>query len=251
LATRQGATKGVADWKQLAIDGRAEKNPGVQVIDRHVLGQNVFEFSIAVVDDKGSRLGRLTYGLSDGPLQKALSEARADSRHTLLLTVGLLLLLGIVTIVMGALRSQRSAARITQPVTDLTQAVNTLASGRRDIRVNIASGDELQILGGAFKQHGRGIEGFLRTPAADEPHPGNQGAGTYRELADRNRDMRLVLDTSTKGFSRSRPRGCWRKNVRRLSIAGLARTTARPSSRTTSRRSTSCTPPASPWAMRP
>jgi len=41
FATRQGATKGVADWKQLAIDGRAEKNPGVQVIDRHVLGQNV------------------------------------------------------------------------------------------------------------------------------------------------------------------------------------------------------------------
>ena len=45
---------------------------------------------------------------------------------------------------------QTLAARITQPVTDLTQAVNTLASGQRDIRVNITSGDELEILGGAF-----------------------------------------------------------------------------------------------------
>jgi len=63
FATRQGATKGATDWKQLAIDGMAERNPGVEVIDRHVLGQNVFEFSMAVVDDKGNRLGRLTYGM--------------------------------------------------------------------------------------------------------------------------------------------------------------------------------------------
>jgi len=48
--------------------GREE--PGVQVIDRHVLGQNVFEFSIAVVDDKGSRLGRLTYGCRTVPCRR-------------------------------------------------------------------------------------------------------------------------------------------------------------------------------------
>jgi two-component system chemotaxis sensor kinase CheA len=133
-------------------------------------------------------------------LQTALSEARADSRRALLLTVALLVLLGCVTIIMGAWRSQRSAARITQPVTDLTQAVNTLASGQRDIRVNITSGDELEILGGAFnnmvaelKDSYERLETMNRTLEIKVQE-------RTRELADRNRDMRLVLDNVSQGF---------------------------------------------------
>lgn len=202
FATRQGAARKPDDWKQLglAIDAKAEKQSGVQVNYRNALGQNVFEFSIAVVDDSGATLGRLFYGMSDGPLQQALGEARADSRRALLLTVGLLLLLGTVTIVMGALRSQQSAARITQPVTDLTQAVNELASGRRDIRVDIASGDELEILGGAFnnmaaelKDSYERLENMNRTLEIKVRE-------RTRELADRNRDMRLVMDNVNQGF---------------------------------------------------
>jgi two-component system chemotaxis sensor kinase CheA len=200
FATRQGAAKGPDDWKQLAINRRAEKKPGVQVLDRHVLGQNVFEFSMAVVDDRGNVLGRLYYGMSDGPLQKALSEARADSRRALLLTVGLLVLLGSVTIIMGALRSRRSAARITQPVTDLTEAVNTLASGKRDIRVNITSGDELEILGGAFNNMAAELkDSYERLETMNRTLEIKVQERT-RELADRNRDMRLVLDNVNQGF---------------------------------------------------
>jgi two-component system, chemotaxis family, sensor kinase CheA len=200
FATRQGAAKGADDWKQLGLDGNAPKKRGVQMTERQVLKQHVFEFSMAVVDDKGNVLGRLTYGLSDGPLQKALSEARADSRRALLLTVGLLLLLGTVTIVMGAIRSQRSAARITQPVTDLTQAVNTLASGRRDIRVNIVSGDELEILGGAFNNMaGELKDSYERLEQMNRTLEIRVQERT-RELADRNRDMRLVLDNVNQGF---------------------------------------------------
>jgi two-component system chemotaxis sensor kinase CheA len=200
FATRQGAAKGSDDWKQLGIDLKAARKTGVQVIYRHTLGQNVFEFSMAVVDDKGNVLGNIYYGLSDGPLQTALSEARADSRRALLLTVALLVLLGCVTIIMGAWRSQRSAARITQPVTDLTQAVNTLASGQRDIRVNITSGDELEILGGAFnnmvaelKDSYERLETMNRTLEIKVQE-------RTRELANRNRDMRLVLDNVNQGF---------------------------------------------------
>jgi two-component system chemotaxis sensor kinase CheA len=200
FATRQGAAGGADDWKQLAIAVKADHKPGVQVIDRYVLGQNVLEFSMAVVDDKGNRLGQLTYGVSDGPLQKALSEARADSRRTLLLTVGLLLLLGTVAVVMGAWRSQRSASRITQPVTDLTQAVNTLASGRRDIRVNIASGDELEILGGAFNNMAAELkDSYERLEQMNRTLEIKVQERT-RALANRNRDMRLVLDNVNQGF---------------------------------------------------
>ena len=200
FATRQGAAKKPDDWKLLAIDMQAENRPGVQVKYRRALGQDVFEFSIAVVDDSGAALGRLFYGLSDTPLQQALAEARSDSRSTLLLTVGLLLLLGTVTIVMGALRSKQSAARITQPVTDLTLAVNRLASGQRDIRVNIASGDELEVLGGAFnnmaaelKDSYQRLEDMNRTLEIKVQE-------RTRELAERNRDMRLVLDNVNQGF---------------------------------------------------
>jgi hypothetical protein len=49
FATRQGAAGGADDWKQLAIVVKADRKPGVQVIDRHVPGQNVFEFSMAVL----------------------------------------------------------------------------------------------------------------------------------------------------------------------------------------------------------
>ena len=200
FATRQGSAKGSDDWKQLAIDVKAKRKPGVQVSYRRALGQNVFEFSIPVVDDKGTPLGTLAYGLSDRPLQKALSEARADSRRALLLTVGLLLLLGTVTIVMGALRSQQSAARITRPVTDLTQAANALAAGHRDTRVNITSGDELEMLGGAFnnmvaelKDSYERLEHMNRTLEIKVQE-------RTRALADRNRDMRLVLDNVNQGF---------------------------------------------------
>ena len=200
FATRQGVAKKPDDWKQLDVSTRAAYGPGAEVRYRHALGQDVFEFSIMVVDDSGAALGRLFYGLSDTPLQQALSEARSDSRSALLLTVGLLLLLGTVTIVMGALRSKQSAAHITQPVTDLTLAVNRLASGQRDIRVNIASGDELEILGGAFnnmaaelKDSYERLENMNRTLEIKVQE-------RTRELAERNRDMRLVLDNVNQGF---------------------------------------------------
>ena len=203
FSTRQGSAKAPDDWKRLAIDpndATGATKGSVRMRYRRVLAQNVFEFSMLVVDDKGAPLGKLYYGMSDGPLQQELAEARADSRRALLVTVGLLLLLGTVTIVMGAIRSRQSAARITQPVTELTQAVNTLASGNRDIRVQIASGDELEILGGAFNNmatelkdsYGR-LENMNRTLEV-------KVLERTRELADRNRDMRLVMDNVNQGF---------------------------------------------------
>lgn len=203
FATRQGLSKDPDEWKRLALEDKDLKGGtkgGVQMRYRSVLGQSVFEFSMLVVDDKGAPLGKLFYAISDGPLQRALAEARSDSRRSLLVTVALLLALGTVTIVMGAIRSRQSAVRITQPVTDLTEAVNTLASGKRDISVQITSGDELEMLGGAFnkmvaelKDSYERLENMNRTleiKVQERTH----------ELAERNRDMRLVMDNVNQGF---------------------------------------------------
>jgi two-component system chemotaxis sensor kinase CheA len=203
FSTRQRISRETDDWKRLGVDpsklkARPRGNVGGEF--RQVLGQSVFEFSMLVVDDKGTALGGLYYGLSDRPLRQALAEARSDSRRALLVTVALLVLLGAVTIVMGGIRSRQSAVRITQPVTDLTRAVNTLASGNRDIRVEIMSGDELEILGGAFnnmatelKESYESLENMNRTLEAKVQE-------RTHELAERNRDMRLVLDNVNQGF---------------------------------------------------
>jgi two-component system chemotaxis sensor kinase CheA len=203
LATREGLSKDPDEWKRLGIDAKdlqGGTKGAVQMRNRQVLGQNVFEFSMRVVDDKGTSLGKLFYAISDKALRLALAEARADSRRGLLVTVGLLVLLGTVAIVMGAIRSKQSAVRITQPVTDLTEAVNTLASGKRDISVKISSGDELEILGGAFnkmvaelKDSYERLENMNRTLEIKVQE-------RTRELAERNRDMRLVMDNVNQGF---------------------------------------------------
>ena len=204
FSTRQGQTaKDQLAWKHLAIDLGAlngASKGSVQVGYRYVLGQNVFEFSMPVVDDKGAPLGRLFYALSDAPLRQAQAEARANSRRTLLVSVGLLLLLGTVTVVTGAVRSRRSAARITQPLTNLTEAVNALASGNHDIRVEVGSGDEIEILGRAFNNMAAELkDSYERLESMNRTLEVKVQERT-RELAERNRDMRLVMDNVNQGF---------------------------------------------------
>jgi signal transduction histidine kinase len=203
FSTHDKSAKGAEDWRQLHVDpGRLKRLPKGTVLieERQVLGQRVFESSMLVVDDKGAPLGTLYYGVSSRRLQRALAEARTDARRALIVTVVLLLALGAVTIVIGAMRSRQAAKRITQPVTDLTQAVNKFATGNRDIRVQITSGDELEMLGGAFnnmaaelKDYYERLENMNRTLEIKVQE-------RTRELENRNRDMRLVMDNVNQGF---------------------------------------------------
>jgi two-component system chemotaxis sensor kinase CheA len=202
--TRQGlASKDPDAWKRLAIDQDVLKQGtkgSVHVGYRHVLGQDVFEFSMLVVDDKGTPLGRLFYALSDAPLRQAQAEARANSRRTLLVTVCFLLLLGTVAVVTGAVRSRRSAVRITRPLTDLTEGVNKLAAGNHDIRVEITSGDEIEILGRAFNNMAAELKDSYERLANMNRTLEIKVQERTRELAERNRDMRLVMDNVNQGF---------------------------------------------------
>jgi two-component system chemotaxis sensor kinase CheA len=195
------------DWKALGLDLKHYQTPGVKRQKKLVAEQSVFEFAMPVVDDKGQRLGILFYTLSDEPLRQALEEARSDSRRSLFLTVGLLGVLGILAIILGILLSRRSAARITQPVTDLTTAVNTLAAGRREIRVAIASGDELESLGNAFNNMAEELqESYSKLEMMNRTLEQKVEERT-RELAQRNRDMRLVMDNVEQGFLTLTPDG--------------------------------------------
>lgn len=185
------------DWRRAATAAGSAAADGQL---RRLGSEGVFAFSAGVVDDKGTPLGTLRYALSDRPLQAALAEARTRSRHTLVVTVALLALLAGIGGAVGVLRSRRSAARITRPVGELTWAANQLASGRRDIRVSIASGDELELLGNAFNEMASELaESYARLEQVNRTLEAQVEARTH-ELARRNRDMRLVLDNVTQGF---------------------------------------------------
>jgi two-component system chemotaxis sensor kinase CheA len=192
-ASTDGAAVPAEPWRELDPTGGAPMGAGVQTAQKTVRGLTVYEFAVSVVDDKGAFLGSLRYGLSDQPLRQAVERARAQSRRSLATTVVLLLVFGLLTSVLGVLRSRAAATRITHPLGVLTAAVNAFARGERATRVSIASKDEIEILGTAFNKMAAELEeSYARLEIKVEERT--------RALGDRNRDMRLVLDHVDQGL---------------------------------------------------
>jgi len=198
LVTPSG--RNAQDWAELGIKPDAIRSGAAPFTTKVVLGQAVFEFEAPVVDDKHTTLGTLRYALSHRSLQKALAAARGASRRALITTVVVLLLLGGGATMLGFAFSQRAASRITRPLGDLTGAAKALAQGRRDIRVSIDSGDELQLLGSAFNDMVTEIRDY--TVRLEDMNRGLETKVQERTqaLGERNRDMRLVLDNVAQGL---------------------------------------------------
>jgi signal transduction histidine kinase/CheY-like chemotaxis protein len=114
-------------------------------------GEEVFEVSRTITDE-GQLLGSIRYGVSTAPLARALASVRAESRATrqrMLLWVALGVALSSL---LGAVTMARLARRITDPLRELTRAANAIAAGQLDVRVHVASRDELEALAAAFNQ---------------------------------------------------------------------------------------------------
>jgi two-component system chemotaxis sensor kinase CheA len=78
--------------------------------------------------------------------------------------------------------------------------VNALASGNHDIRVEVSSGDEIEILGRAFNEMAAELkDSYERLESMNRTLEVKVEERT-RELAERNRDMRLVMDNVDQGF---------------------------------------------------
>jgi signal transduction histidine kinase/CheY-like chemotaxis protein len=116
----------------------------------NLFGKSIQEFSAPVSSEEGEALGRVVYGLSTERLSRAVAAARERSEAALeraLVTIGVL---GLFSLGLGILLVRRAAAHITEPMAELTAAANVIASGERGIRVHIRSGDEVELLAGAF-----------------------------------------------------------------------------------------------------
>ena len=197
-------TKGAPDDRdpvqELQLNSGLRPGRSPQTQERRLFGQGVFQFSSPVLDDAGVTMGTIIYGAWSAPLEQALDRAREDSRRSLLTSVGLLSLLTLASVMVGWVLVRRAAARITRPLAELTQATTALAGGDRTLRVSIQSDDELEELGLAFNQMVSELsESYLRLETLNHTLEDRVEERT-RELAHRNRDLRLVLDTINEGL---------------------------------------------------
>jgi signal transduction histidine kinase/CheY-like chemotaxis protein len=113
-------------------------------------GKDIHECGAPVIDDAGELLGHIVYGLSTARIQAAAEAAFVRSQQTLARVFAVGGVVGLVCLLGGRFWMWLSAARITAPLTELTLAANEIAGGRRGIRVNIQSGDEVESLASAF-----------------------------------------------------------------------------------------------------
>jgi two-component system chemotaxis sensor kinase CheA len=188
------------DFRELGIEPAAATRSGAERSTRVLGGQEAFEFSASVTGDDGAVLGRLFYGLSSVPLTKALSAARAEFRRTLLVTLGLLSLLGIVATAAGITIIRGVAARIIRPLAHLTEVATAVAEGRKDKRFSSWTDDEIAVLGNAFNQMVQELAASYESLERLNRTLEQRVDVRTRELAQRNRDMRLVLDNVNQGF---------------------------------------------------
>ncbi len=161
--------------EDLSLPKSARLVPGLEQRTLRAFDSSVMEFSHPVLVD-GERHGLLRYGLSTAPLDQALAEVRAN--HQTVLLTGLLIIAGVIvgTLILGIEVARRTAVRITEPLHELTEASDRLARGDRGARVEIRSGDELEILGSSFNQM-----------AADLDE-------SYSELETKNEELRVEIE---------------------------------------------------------
>jgi two-component system chemotaxis sensor kinase CheA len=188
------------DFSELGIDPGSARRSGAESTRRQVAGHEAFEFSASVDADDGAVLGRIFYGLSSVPLERALSAARLEFERSLRLTLGLLLALGLASTLLGIAIIRGVAARITRPLAHLTEVTTAIAGGRKDQRVSIGTDDEIGVLGRSFNQMLQELDESYQDLESLNRTLEHRVDERTAELGQRNRDMRLVLDNVNQGF---------------------------------------------------
>lgn len=194
-------------WRTLGIAPEALQVTRSTVERTRRFDQEVLEFAAPVVGEENEQLGTVRYGISTRPMLDALARAKDESDANLLRSVKLIGALVGVASLLGLLLSRLQSVRITKPVGELTQAAAKLAAGDRRVRVNIASGDELEILGRSFNRMVEELDtSYTQLEQLNRTLEAKVEQRTA-QLGAKNRDMRLVLDNVDQGFITLSPQG--------------------------------------------
>lgn len=209
--------RGTAAFKEKILDKSAWRTLGLSETDLVVkapavlhanrLGQDLLEVVVPVFGEGHDIIGSIRYGLSKSRMHNALSRASAESRSQLVRTVLIVGSMVALATALGLLLSRYQAGRITKPISDLTNAAESLAAGHRDVRVDITSGDELQLLGTSFNKMVEDLDASYRDLEQLNRNLELKVEERTVELGRKNRDMRLVLDNVDQGFITLSPHG--------------------------------------------
>ncbi|MES1184184.1 MAG: ATP-binding protein [Myxococcales bacterium] len=132
---------------QLPEDAQRQSGSGLREVK--LFGHSILEFSEPVMLDD-ELVGVLRYGLTTKSVEQAVAAARKSQEELVLRELSMFGLgfLGIVAF--GVYFARRTAETITRPLSQLTIAAERFARGERDVKVAVASDDEVQVLGDAF-----------------------------------------------------------------------------------------------------
>ena len=187
-------------WRELDLAERDLLVKELKVTRRQRLGDDLLEVAAPVIGEDGELLGTVRYGLSTHRMHDAITKAELDAKRRLERSALLLGSLISFTILLGLILSRMQAVRITRPIDELTQAAEELAAGDRGVRVKIQSADELALLGASFNKMVEELDSSYRVLEEMNRTLEHKVAERTDELAEKNRDMRLVLDNVDQGF---------------------------------------------------
>jgi two-component system chemotaxis sensor kinase CheA len=194
-------------WRSLGLKPEELAVKSARVEHTRRFGRDLLEVAAPVVGEDGETLGTVRYGLSTSRMQDALKAAQAEASARLKRSFWLIGLLVSLAAIAGVLLSRLQAVRITRPIGDLTRAAELFAAGDHDVRVNIRSEDELELLGSSFNRMVADLGASYKNLEEMNRTLEQKVVARTVELADKNRDMRLVLDNVDQGFVTLSPDG--------------------------------------------
>ncbi|CAM2007130.1 ATP-binding protein [Acanthopleuribacter pedis] len=116
------------------------------------LGVDIDDSQEIVDPSVDAHVGSLVYGFSTAQMERDLAEAKSEYQADLLRNLMFLLLVSILALIGGFYATRRQAATITSPLAQLTGAADSIASGDYNVRVDLNSGDEIEVLASSFNK---------------------------------------------------------------------------------------------------
>jgi sensor histidine kinase regulating citrate/malate metabolism/HPt (histidine-containing phosphotransfer) domain-containing protein len=110
----------------------------------------VIEFA-APVFSGDEKLGCIRYGLSTKKMNEMISDALAGGQASRSASIGIVLLLGIISLTTGYILIKRIAGKITSPIGTLVKSAQTIAGGDYNRAVALESNDEIGNLAEHFE----------------------------------------------------------------------------------------------------
>ncbi|XXX78946.1 ATP-binding protein [Sorangium sp. So ce134] len=152
------------ELQALGISTEHQPRPALKRRANPMGGADVLEVAAPVVSE-GTQAGTVIYGISTKSVAERMAQARELAASRLATTLGLIVALILGSVAASYFLVKRVAVHITEPLFALRSAAGAIATGLRANapvaestgvgrkkweRVQIASGDELELLGAAF-----------------------------------------------------------------------------------------------------